>query len=47
MNIQASDLKATLKKLAPAKVDSYVVGPHGIEAHAADVWLVADSGLTR
>ena len=48
MNILASELKRTLKKLAPVKAETYQIGEHGISAQdASEVWVVLESPLSE
>ena len=46
MNISAAELKSTLRKLAPVKTESYVIGEHGIYAQDSDVMPVLESPLS-
>jgi DNA polymerase III sliding clamp (beta) subunit (PCNA family) len=48
MNILASDIKRTLKKLAPLKAETYQIGAHGVSAQdPSEVWVVLDSSLSK
>ena len=46
MNISAAELKTALRKLAPAKTETYIVGEHGVMAQDSDVWIVVQSPLS-
>lgn len=47
MNIPATELKKTLRLLAPVRSEVFHVGEHGVSAQDSDVWVVVDSPLSQ
>src|ERR1700677_4912163 len=47
MNINAAELKKSLKILSPVRTESWQIGEHGISASDPDIWPVVESPLSE